>query len=305
MKIAVTGGTGFVGSAIVSHLVGQGHAVTVLARHLPEIGQDVNEKLEYVRGNVVAGEGISDLLKEKDAVIHLVGIIREGGENTFDRVHRQGTENVLNEARKAGVRKFVQMSALGTREDAVSTYHRSKWAGEEAVRSSGLDWTIFRPSIIYGQFDSFINMLADIMVKFPVMPVLGGGGNLMQPVYVKDVARAFTEAVEETWSEGRLYELVGPDILSFKEILKLVSEVIDKKRIFVNIPIAVVGPLVGIAQKLGMPLPVTRDQLIMLKEDNVRKGGDSLDDFSFEFTPFREGIESYLINPKPKIQNPK
>ena len=296
MKIAVTGGTGFVGSAIVTELLGRGHEVTVLARKPLDTGSDGQKSLRYVQGDVVKGEGLEGLVEGKDAMIHLVGIIREEGENSFDRVHRQGTENVLNEARKAGVRKFVQMSALGTREDAVSTYHRSKWAGEEAVRSSGLDWTIFRPSIIYGPFDSFINMLADIMIKSPVMPVLGGGGSLMQPVFVKDVARAFTEAVEETWSKGRIYELGGPDILGFKEILKVISEVIDKKRVFVSVPIAIVDPLVGVFQTLGIQLPVTRDQLIMLKEDNIRKGGDSLDDFSFDFTPFREGIESYLNN---------
>jgi len=294
MKIAVTGGTGFVGSAIVTELLGRGHEVTVLARKPLDTGSDGQKSLRYVQGDVVKGEGLEGLVEGKDAMIHLVGIIREEGENSFDRVHRQGTENVLNEARKAGVRKFVQMSALGTREDAVSTYHRSKWAGEEAVRSSGLDWTIFRPSIIYGPFDSFINMLADIMIKSPVMPVLGGGGSLMQPVFVKDVARAFTEAVEETWSKGRIYELGGPDILGFKEILKVISEVIDKKRVFVSVPIAIVGPLVGVFQTLGIQLPVTRDQLIMLKEDNIRKGGDSLDDFSFDFTPLREGMESYL-----------
>ena len=127
----------------------------------------------------------------------------------------------------------------------------------------------------------------------------------MQPVYVGDVAKGFSEAVAHSWSSGRVYELGGPEVISLKEILKITSEIIDKKPLFVNIPIAMVRPMVGFLQSLGMGLPVTTDQLIMMQEDNIRKGGDPLDRFSFEFTPFRKGIESYLSNPKSKTQNPK
>jgi NADH dehydrogenase len=294
VKIGVTGGTGFVGSTIVSKLLTEGHDITLLVRNIPETGPGEQNNIQYVKGNVVTGEGLGMLVDGKDAVIHLVGIIREAGGNTFDGVHRKGTENVIREAKNAGVRKLVHMSALGTRVNAVSAYHQSKWAGEEAVRSSGLDWTIFRPAIIFGPGDSFINMLADMMMKSPVMPVFGGGKNLMQPVYVDDVARAFSEAVAQSWSTGRVYELGGPNVISFKGILKTISYVIDKKRVFVNIPIAIVRPLVGFFQSTGMTLPVTTDQLIMMQEDNIRQGGDPLDHFSFDFTPFREGIESYL-----------
>jgi NADH dehydrogenase len=243
VKIGVTGGTGFVGSTIVSKLLTEGHDITLLVRNIPETGPGEQNNIQYVKGNVVTGEGLGMLVDGKDAVIHLVGIIREAGGNTFDGVHRKGTENVIREAKNAGVRKLVHMSALGTRVNAVSAYHQSKWAGEEAVRSSGLDWTIFRPAIIFGPGDSFINMLADMMMKSPVMPVFGGGKNLMQPVYVDDVARAFSEAVAQSWSTGRVYELGGPNVISFKGILKTISYVIDKKRVFVNIPIAIVRPV--------------------------------------------------------------
>jgi len=294
MKIGVTGGTGFVGSAIVSKLLTEGHGITLLARKIPETGPGEQNSIQYVKGNVVSGEGLGKLVDGKDAVIHLVGIIREAGGNTFDGVHRKGTENVIREVKNAGVRKLVHMSALGTRVNAISLYHQSKWAGEEAVRSSGLDWTIFRPAIIFGPGDSFINMLADMMMQSPVMPVFGGGKNLMQPVYVDDVAGAFSEAVAQSWSTGRVYELGGPDVISFKEILKVISYVIDKKRLFINIPIAIVRPLVGFFQSIGMTLPLTTDQLIMMQEDNIRQRGDPLDHFSFDFTPLREGIANYL-----------
>lgn len=294
MKIAVTGGTGFVGKAIVSELLGEGHEVAVLARNAPESQAEDGRRPEYVQGNVAQGEGITELLEGRDALIHLVGIIREAGQNTFDRVHREGTQNVVKASIQAGVKKMVHMSALGTRPDAVSQYHRSKWAGEEAVRTSGLEWTIFRPSIIFGPGDSFVNMLADAMRRSPVMPVPGGGRNLMQPVFVNDVARAFSEAAAHPWSAEKVYELGGPDVLEFKYILMLISQAIEKKRIFINLPLFIVRPAVTLLQAVGVPLPMTTDQLIMMQEDNVRKGGDPLDDFSFDFTPFREGIESYL-----------
>ena len=290
MRIAVTGGTGFVGSAIVSGLLEKGHEVTVLARKAP----DGSKEVRYSRGNVVNGEGLADLLEGKDALIHLVGIIREVGDNTFDRVHRQGTENVVRAALDAGTAKLIHMSALGTRPDGVSHYHRSKWAGEQAVRNSGLDWTIFRPSIIYGPSDSFINMLAGMIRRSPVIPVIGGGQNLMQPVFVGDVARAFSEAVSAPWSSGMTYELGGPDVLKFKNIVKLISEVTNKKRIYMDIPVSFVRPVIGFLGALGANLPITTDQLIMMQEDNVCIEGDSLENFSFDFTPFREGIESYL-----------
>ncbi len=294
LKVAVTGGTGFVGSAIISKLLSKRHEVAVLARNVPGISSGEHDSTQYVKGNVVNGEGLVKLVEGKDAVIHLVGIIKETGDNTFEGVHRMGTENVIRAVKDAGVRKLVHMSALGTRMNAASAYHRSKWGGEEAVRSSGLDWTIFRPAIIFGPGDSFINMLADMMKKTPVMPVIGGGENLMQPVYVDDVAGAFSEAVAQSWSTGRVYELGGPDVISFKEIIKTIAQVTGKKRLLINIPMAIVRPLVGILQSMGMALPVTTDQLIMMREDNIRQGGDSLEQFSFDFTPFREGIESYL-----------
>ena len=295
MKIAVTGGTGFVGSAILSELLHQDHEVTVLVRSIPGGTANTTGNIHYVQGNVVQGDGLVELLDGKDALIHLVGIIREDGTNTFDGVHRHGTENVIKAAQDTGVKKLIHMSALGTRENAVSRYHQSKWAGEEAVRTSGLDWTIFRPSIIYGPNDSFINMLAGMMRGSPVTPVLGGGRNLMQPVFVKDVARAFCEAAAASWSSRHIYELGGPDVLEFKEILKVISETIEKKAVFISVPVGFMRPVIALLQALGAKLPVTTDQLIMMQEDNVCRSGDSLKEFSFDFTPFRDGIGSYLI----------
>jgi NADH dehydrogenase len=187
------------------------------------------------------------------------------------------------------------MSALGTRKGAKSAYHRTKWAGEEAVRRSSLSWTIFRPSIIFGPGDAFVNMLADTMKMTPVMPVIGGGKNLMQPVFVNDVARAFAAALERPSSIGKLYELGGLEIITFKDILNLIAQVIGKKRYFVPVSMWMAIPPVTLLQAMKFPLPVTTDQLQMLQEDNIRKGGDDIDDLGIEWMGFEEGIRQYLV----------
>jgi len=294
MKIAVTGGNGFVGSSIVSELLGRGHEVRILARSFPEDSRDGQR--HFFHGNVVTGEGLDGCLEGADAVIHLVGIIEEkkGKGVTFDAVHRRGTLNVVEGAVARNVPRYIQMSALGTRGDAVSAYHRTKWAAEEAVRKSGLIWTIFRPSVIFGPGDAFINMLADIMRKTPVMPVVGGGKNLMQPVAVKDVAASFRVAVESPDLGSRTYELGGPEIFTFDQIVRIIAKVTNKKRIFVPVPFQVIRPPVTILQSLRIPLPVTTDQLTMLAEDNIRKGGDPIEELGIDWTPFEEGIREYL-----------
>lgn len=281
------------GTAIVDELLSRGHTVNVLARHIPE--EAPPDRLKWFRGSVVTGEGLKDFLSEAETVIHLVGIIREAGSNTFKTVHHQGSLNVIQATKTAGIRRYLHMSALGTREGAVSNYHRTKWAAEEAVRTSGLNWTIFRPSIIYGPGDAFINMLADTLRKTPLMPVFGGGRNLMQPVYVGDVAKSFAAALERSECIGKLYELGGPDIYHFKDILNLTAKTIDKKRYFIPLPMWMVRPPVSILQSMGIKLPITTDQLQMLQEDNIRKAGDDIDELGIQWTGFEEGIKQYLV----------
>ncbi len=294
MKVAVTGGTGFVGGHIVGELMANGHEVTLLVRKVPEPGSQRGEGVRFVQGDVVTGAGLAELAEGKDAFIHLVGIIREAGSNTFEAVHRRGSENSARAAEEAGVSRYLHMSALGTREEAVSEYHRTKWAGEMAVRSSGLNWTIFRPSIIFGPEDSFINMLAELMRKTPVMPVIGGGENLMQPIFVRDVARYYCRALEVDRAGRKTYELGGPDVFSFIQILKIIKKVLGIKRLFLPVPSWLVNPLVRAGGMLGIQGPITPDQLVMLSEDNIRKGGDPVEDFDIELTGLEEAIRSYL-----------
>lgn len=291
MIVAVTGGTGFVGTAVVSELLAAGHEVRILSRKAPE---RLPEGARHVSGSVVTGEGLNILVEGVDAVVHLVGIIKESGANTFKAAHYEGTVNILAAASRAEVRRYLHMSAMGTRKDAVSKYHRTKYAAEEAVRASGLDWTIFRPSTIFGPSDAFINMLTDMMRKTPVMPVVGGGKTRMQPISVENVATAFRKALESDVTIRKTYELGGPEQLNLRQVLKIVAKVIGKSRLFIGVPLVIMTPVAKLGELLRLPLPFTSDQLIMIGEDNIRTGGDPVEELGIDWTPFEEGIRGYM-----------
>src|SRR6185436_7312964 len=171
MKVLITGGTGFVGRAIASELQRAGHEVHLLARGQSRTDMPSGRKVpgQIHSGNILEPGSLPAAFSGMDAVIHLVGIISEAGEQTFENVHTRGTENVARAAQQAAVKRFLHMSALGTRPGAAARYHRSKWAAEELVRASGLDWTIFRPSIIYGPGDGFVNLFVKIICRSPIV----------------------------------------------------------------------------------------------------------------------------------------
>ena len=166
MRVLVTGATGFVGREVLRQLHHQGHSIRILARNLASRqAQEATSRwgAELHRGDVLEPASLEGALNGIEAVIHLVGIISEVGESAFEKVHTRGTQNMVAATRQASIRRFIHMSALGTRPNAASRYHRSKWAAEELVRSSGADFTIFRPSLIYGPEDQFINLFAKII----------------------------------------------------------------------------------------------------------------------------------------------
>ena len=233
-----------------------------------------------------------------DAVIHLVGIISEAGRNTFENVHTRGTQNVVGAAIQAGVRRFVHMSALGTRANAVSRYHQTKWAAEEIVRHSGLDHTIFRPSLIFGPEDHFVNLFARMSRFSPVLPVMGPGKARFQPVAVEVVAEAFVRALGEPRAVGQTYDLCGPDTLTFPQILEAILAATDRKRWKLHVPLGIAwcqaAALEFIFGVVGKPPPLNRDQLVMLQEDNVGNPQVANEMLGLEQKGFAEGVARYL-----------
>jgi len=301
LKVLVTGGTGFVGTHLVNALLRRRHAVAVLARHPDRARNRYNQPVEKVRGDVLHPPSLGPALAGRDALIHLVGIIHEKGERTFDRMHRAAVENVTAAARDAGVRRLLHMSAMGTSADSPSEYGRSKAAGEAAVRLSGLDWTIFRPSIIFGPGDGFVSLLAPIVDANPLfIPVIGRGETRFQPVSVYDVARVFGDALEKPETIGKTFELGGPDVLTLNEIYREIATVLGKRRKpLVHLPLwwgrLLARFFESFARRgwLSAP-PLTRDQLKSLERDNVGDVSETVAVFDGEWREFRSGLREYL-----------
>ena len=251
--------------------------------------------LEAQAGDVLDGGSLARVFLGADAVIHLVGIISELSECTFENVHAGGTTNAVAAARQAGVARFVHMSALGTRPQARSRYHQSKWAAEEVVRRCGMDFTIFRPSLIFGPEDQFVNRFAGLIRFSPVVPVLGSRTARFQPVAVESVARAFVASLAEPRAFGQTYDLCGPQSFTLARLLDEILEVMGRRRLKLRVPCVVARGQAAFLEfvfprLLGRPAPLNREQLIMLQEDNVGNSEPANQLFGLEPLQFKEGI---------------
>lgn len=294
--VFVTGATGFVGRAVLQRLCAAGHTVRCLVRRGSEPDLWGHGAIARIEGDILTRRGLEEGMAGCDTVVHLVGIIREGrvpGE-TFERVHVEGTANVLQAATGAGIRRFLHMSALGTRPSAPARYHRTKWAAEEAVRGSALEWTIFRPSIIYGRGDGLVTMLASMVRRLPAVPVIGSGRQRLQPLPVEQVAAAFVGALDLPATVKQTFEAGGPRPVTMVDLLNLIGAALGHRHVRkVHVPLAVVRPLARWFHRLP-GFPITPDQLVMLGEDSVCDSRPFFQTFKLEPLPLAEGLERML-----------
>lgn len=308
--VALTGATGFIGRVLQSELLRCGHELRVLRRG-PSIDRDVSTSL--TRASESRKSAISQCvvdvadpasclraLRGADAFIHLVGIIAETPHQRFERVHGELTRRWLDFAHQAGIRRWIQMSALGTRARAASRYHQTKWEAEELVRRSTLAWTILRPSIVHGAGDAFTHFFARMARWSPFLPVIGGGVNLMQPIAVEQVAKAFTRALGQSDTQGETLDLCGPERLALREILRCILEITERRRVLLPVPWTLARAQAALLEfvltrRLGRTSPLTRDQLLMLAEDNVGDGSRADRLLGLEHLPFRDGLSRHLL----------
>jgi uncharacterized protein YbjT (DUF2867 family) len=295
-RVFVTGGTGFLGRHVVRALLAHGFLVRCLVRPGSEGGLRGFESIDRVPGDVLRPEHLAPSAEGCAAVVHLVGIIREHRAHgiTFDRLHVQATLNMLALAKTAGITRYLQMSALGASPDARSRYHQTKGRAEDAVRQSGLRWTIFRPSIILGPGDQFLSRLAGMIRRLPAVPVLGDGKYRLQPVSVEHVAEGIARALLDGTSAGQTYDVAGPRPYAFVEILDEIGTALGRPRVRkVHVPMAAVKATTRAFQWLPL-YPLTLDQIAMLEEASVADPSRFYRDFDIRPEPLAESLRRYL-----------
>jgi len=292
--ILVTGANGFVGRNLVRRLQKDGTAVRALVRSAAKAARLRDLGAELVDGDISNLSSLEAAMKGCAKVIHLVGIIQEAPGVTFKGVHVDGTRNLLEAAKKEGVRHFIYQSALGSRPNAKSQYHRTKWEAEELVRASGLPFTILRPSLIYGPGDLFTTRLAETIRLSPVLPVIGTGQSKVQPIFIDDVNECIQKISMSDSYLNEMYEIGGPEQLTYEEVTKAIAAALGIRRPTVHMPMFFMRTMAKVAETVLSKPPVTIDQLIMLQEDNVCSMRDIREVFGIEPVRFRDGLSRFL-----------
>ncbi len=300
--VTVFGGSGFVGRHTVRALAEQGYRVRVacrrpdLAGHLQPMGHV--GQIQLVQANLRYRWSIDRAVEGADAVVNLVGILAEGGRQTFDAVQARGAGWVAAAA-AAQEAPMVQLSAIGADENSPAAYARTKAEGERSVRDAAPDSIVLRPSIVFGPEDDFFNRFATMARFSPALPLIGGGESQFQPVYVGDVAAAVVKAVSGELEPGSTWELGGPETLSFRECLERLLSIVGRDKPLVNLPFGLASFIGSVAQYLP-GAPITPDQVEMLKTDTVvsdeaRAQGRTLADMGIAPKTLGSVLPGYLV----------
>lgn len=275
--VTLFGGSGFIGSQAVRALARRGWRIRVAVRN-PVLAIEIQPlgdpgQIQFMRCDITNPTDVAQAVRGADAVVNLVGVLHDaGGKRGFDAVHTEAAKTIAEAAKAAGVQRLVQISAIGADAASPSAYGRTKAQAEAAVRAVYPDAVILRPSLVFGAGDGFLNRFAAMATMAPALPLIGGGETRFQPVYVGDVAEAIARGVTRADAAGRTYELGGPSLYTFREVLELVRRETGRDRMLVSVPFIVAKPLGSLLQLsrfVGLTPPLTRDQVLMLEKDNV------------------------------------
>lgn len=299
--VTVFGGSGFIGTQAVRQLAKLGWRIRVAVRqpnlaYAMRLHGDVGQ-IDIVQANVRNEASVRRALEGATASLNLVSVLYEQGRQGFQALNVMGARNIAQAARAAGVSRVVQVSALGADLNSPAKYARSKAEGEVAVREVYPDAVIVRPSVVFGQDDHFFNKFAQMAVTSPAIPLIGGGATRFQPVFVGDVGKALARAVTSTESAGQTYELGGPAVLTFRQLMEMMLREIERPRILLPVPFLAAGLLGGVGDLMSAaaPPPVTSDQVKLLRADNVVTGSyPGLEALGVTPTTLEAVLPSYL-----------
>ncbi len=297
--ITVFGGSGFLGRHLVRRLADRGARINVAVRD-PEAALYLKPmgavgQVTPVAANLRNAQSVTRAVAGADAVVNLVGILYQHGAQRFDAVHAVGAERVAEAAAEAGASRLVQISAVGADPKSPSKYARSKAAGEAAVKVAFPQATIVRPSILFGPEDDFFNRFGALVRFTPVLPLIGGGKTLFQPVYVGDVAEAIAVMLERPETAGQTYELGGPRRYSFAELMQRVLKETGRRRLLAPVPFGIAKLQAAFLQMSPMPPLLTIDQVKLLQRDNVvAEGALGLAELGITPTPLDAVLPTYM-----------
>lgn len=296
MRLFVTGASGFFGQALVRELLAAGHTPVCLVRPASEKKlADVLEKIEIISGDMNDVDFWKGKLDKIDAFINLIGIIREFPSRgiTFDKYHYLFTVELVKLAHALGIKRFLQMSALGASPESKALYHRTKFRAEEYLRASDLDWTILRPSLIIGSANEALKMMVKLINSSPFTPVIGSGNYRMQPVDISNVCEAFVKALEAGNTIGKTYDLAGPDQMTYNQMLDRIAKVLDKSIKRVSMPVGLMK-FVSAPFEYFSSFPLTVGQIDMLMEENISESTAVFDDLKIKRIGFQESLYKAL-----------
>jgi len=301
--IAVIGGTGFIGRRIVEALAEEGARIKVLARNadrakfLKPMG-DVGQ-ISISAGNALNEKALTDVMSGADAVVNTIGILAETGHQRFSALQAELPGRIGHLAVELGLERVVHLSAIGADPSSHILYAASKGQGELRLHHAFPKATILRPSLVFGEGDGFFNRFARMALLAPGLPVIGGGGNLVQPVFVGDVAQAVKISLMKDKTEGQIFELGGPEQMTFRDTMAYILKEIRRRRALIPVPFGLMS-LAAIPMGLLPNPPVTRDQLKQLKLDNiVAPDAKGLTDLGITPTPISLVVPGYLERFRP------
>ena len=288
--ILVTGATGFVGRHLVQALRAKGYQIRALVRDSAKADALRALGCEIASGDVTDISSLEKSMQGVDVVYHLVGIRREIGRQSFESVNTHGTKNVVDAMIKANLRRLIFVSIVKADPTSHSRYLRSKWFAEEAIRESSLSSTIFRSAVIYGEGGEGFTTLVNMVRNAPIVPVVGNGLYKMQPLFVGDLVECLVRALDNEETSKRLYEIGGPETMTFNEVLRAIGETYGKRTRLLHQPAFLVKPFLGIMEKL-LPKPLlTRDELELLFVDTICDVQEAKRVFGQPSTALKEGL---------------
>ena len=269
--IFIAGASGFVGGHLVDHLVKSGREVASLARSDKAADALHAKGCRVIRGDITRPETLKDVFLPGAGaiVIHLVGIIEEKGTATYRAIHVEGTRNLVEEAKRAGIRHFFYQSALGADKTSWSGYLKTKAEAEEIVMQSGIPFTIFRPSLMIGPWDGFTRKMVDVIKLSPVIPLPGEGRAKFQPIYIRDWLQCLDKVIEDPEAHSGIFDIGGPEHLTFREIIEKLATALGRNKITFSIPMGLMKFSSVLLETLKVKSPVSTDQLRLLEQDNI------------------------------------